>query len=57
MPAAVTLRAASVVAVYQDTLEMNLPAQVNKNICYRCARNAYARYFVQGLLKLCKIVC
>jgi len=32
MPAAVTLWAASLVAVYQDTLEMDLPVQVNKNI-------------------------
>jgi len=32
MPAAVTLWAASLVPVNQDTLEMDLPAQVNKNV-------------------------
>jgi len=31
-PTAVTLWAASLVSVNQDTLEMDLPAQVNKNI-------------------------
>jgi len=37
MPAAVTLWAASLVPVNQDTLEMDLPAQLNKNILYCCA--------------------
>jgi len=35
LPAAVTLWAASLVSVNQDTLEMDLPAQVNNIFCMR----------------------
>jgi len=56
MPAAVTLWAASLVSVNQDTLEMDLPAQVNNILHARMSKTSQMTGFAYVCTMNLKIV-